>query len=122
MFKKKNIEYNFKKKHNFEQRIKESDKIKTKYPERIPIIVEKSKSSKINSIDKNKFLVPNNLTAGQFLSIIRKRLKVKETDSIFLFINNNLPCYSSSIISLYETYKDTDGFLYVQYTEESTFG
>ena len=123
MFKKKNnINYLFKKTHTFEQRKKENEKIRTKYPERVPIIVEKSKSSKINKIDKNKFLVPNYLTVGQFLTIIRKRLKIKESDSVFLFLNNTLPCYSNSIISLYDRYKDDDGFLYMQYTEESTFG
>jgi GABA(A) receptor-associated protein len=122
MFKKKEIEYNFKNKHTFEQRSIESNKIKIKYPDKIPVIVEKAKSSKIITIDKNKFLIPIDLTVGQFLSVIRKRIKINDSDSIFLFINNSLPCYSHSIGSLYESHQDKDGFLYVQYTEESTFG
>ena len=55
MFKKKEIEYNFKNKHTFEQRSIESNKIKIKYPDKIPVIVEKAKSSKIITIDKNTF-------------------------------------------------------------------
>ena len=118
----KSIEYDFKKKHTLEQRTTESNKIKLKYPERVPIIVEQAKSSHTNNIDKNKFLAPIDLTIGQFLTIVRKRIKLNESETIFLFVNNTLPCYSHSLGSLYNTHKDADGFLYIQYTEESTFG
>ena len=112
----------FKKNNLINKRIKESKKIKLKYEDRIPIIVEKSSKSKLQNIDKNKFLVPENLTIGQFLYIIRKRVKLYSSDALFLFVNNTLPCTSSSIVNIYNEHKDDDGFLYIQYTEESTFG
>ena len=37
-----------------DQRKEQSDKIRTQYPDRIPIICEKSTSSKLPDIDKNK--------------------------------------------------------------------
>ena len=76
----------FKTKYDFETRKKESDKIKTKYPNRFPIIVNKAKKCDLEDIERSKFLVPGDLTIGQFIFIIRKRIKLSETDSLFLFI------------------------------------
>ena len=66
---------NFKKSKSENERITESSKIIERYPDRIPIIVEKNKKSKIKDIDKNKFLVPNDMTLGQFMYVVRKRIK-----------------------------------------------
>ena len=45
----------FKSENSFEYRVSESTRIREKYPNRIPIIVEKSELSDIDSIDKNKY-------------------------------------------------------------------
>ena len=74
----------FKEKFSFEKRKEESARIKTKYPDRIPIIVEKNKDSDIEDIDKEKYLVPNDLTLGQFIFVIRKRMS-STIDSIYYF-------------------------------------
>lgn len=68
-------EINFKEKHTFNNRMKESRNIISKYPERVPVIVEKQAMSDVMDIDKNKFLVPCDLTVGQFVYVIRKRMK-----------------------------------------------
>ena len=44
----------FKDKHTLEERKSNSEKIKEKYPDRIPIICEKAKTAKISDIDKSK--------------------------------------------------------------------
>ena len=49
-----------------DERKKECDRIKTKYPDRIPVICERAFGATISSIDKRKFLVPGDLTVGQF--------------------------------------------------------
>ena len=64
----------FKKEFNFEQRKQEADRVILKYPDRIPIICEKSQKSKAKALDKKKYLVPCDLTIGQFVFIIRRRL------------------------------------------------
>lgn len=105
-----------------EERQAESQNILSKYPGRIPVIVSKSKSSKLNDIDKKKFLVPSDLTVGQFMYVIRKRIKMSPSEAIFLYINNTLPATMSSLRSIYDAHKNIDGFLYIEYNGEETFG
>lgn len=116
------MQNDFKKKFNFEDRRIEAIRIMEKYPNRIPVIVERVKNTNINPIDKHKFLVPCELTVGQFAYIIRKRVKLKPEDAIFLFVNNTLPPTSSLMSSIYEEHKDQDLFLYLCYSGESVFG
>ena len=115
--------FSFKNEHNYEKRIAESGRILNKFPERVPIIVEKNPADKtISNIDKSKYLVPADLTVGQFVYIIRKRIKLEPEKALFLFINNFLPPTSALISEIYEKHKDMDNFLYVNYTGENTFG
>ena len=102
---------NFKQLKSFEKRKNESKHIRQKYPDRIPIICERGKDNNIKDIDKNKYLVPSDLTVGQFIYIIRKRIKMKAEKSLFLFINNKIPPTSKTILSMYEENKDEDGFI-----------
>lgn len=115
----------FKSEISFEKRLEESIRIRTKYPDRIPIICEKieeKKNSEIPTIDKKKYLVPNNLTLGQFLFVIRNKIKLSPEKAIFLFIAGTIPASSTTISQIYESKKDKDGFLYVEYSGENTFG
>ena len=112
----------YKKEHDFETRKQESLKIRTKYPDRVPIIVERDMKSDIIEIDKKKYLVPNDLTMGQFQYVIRKRIKLEPTKALFVFINNTLPPTSSLVSQLYQEKSDDDGFLYINYSSENTFG
>lgn len=112
----------FKKKYSFEERESESKKIREKYPERVPVIVEPADQSSLTKIDKTKFLVPEDLTVGGFLTVIRKRIKLGPEQALFIFVNNTLPCTSQTMGSVFYNYKETDGFLYLVYTEENTFG
>jgi GABA(A) receptor-associated protein len=113
----------FKKKHTLEARQTESAKIIQKYVGRIPVIVTKDLKCKLDDMDRNKFLAPGDLTLGQFMYVIRKRIKLKETESIFMFVNDTvLAPTSHTMTTLYENYKDEDGFLYLVYCNENVFG
>jgi len=113
----------FKQEHDFDTRKGEATRIKEKYKDRIPIIVEKSHKSDISDIDKKKYLVPNDLTVGQFVYIIRKRIELTSEKAIFLFTENNvIPPTSSLISDIYDKYKNEDEFLYLIYAGENTFG
>ena len=105
-----------------EQRSFESNRIRVKYPDRIPVIVEKSPISDVPDLDKKKYLVPSDLTVGQFVYVIRKRVKLSAEKAIFIFVNNKLPPTASLMSTIYEENKDEDGFLYVLYSGENTFG
>ena len=104
-------------------RIREAHDIISKYPSRVPIIVEKSRQAKdIPDIDKTKFLCPDSFTVGQFIYIIRRRLILPPEKALFVFINNILPLQSQFMKEIYSQHRDMDGFLYITYTGESTFG
>lgn len=112
----------FQKKHPFEKRSEESSRIMEKYKDRIPIIVLKHKSCELPTIDKHKYLVPKDMTFSQFIFIIRKRIHLNPSQSLFVSVGNQLANGSSLVCNIYERFKDKDGFLYVVYTSENTFG
>ena len=117
----KNLENNFKTKHPFEKRLEESTRIIEKYPQRIPVICERV-SIDIPEIDRKKFLCPDDLSLANFMYVIRKRINLAPEKSIYLFVNGKLINNSRLLCQIYETEKDKDGFLYIQYASESTFG
>jgi len=86
------------------------------------VIVEKADKSDVPSIDKKKYLVPNDLTVGQFTYVIRKRIKVNPEKALFIFVRNILPPNAALISDVYGDHKDEDGFLYMTYSGENTFG
>ncbi|GLI67447.1 hypothetical protein VaNZ11_011640 [Volvox africanus] len=112
----------FKQEHSLDKRKAEAARIKEKYPDRIPVIVEKAERSDIPDIDKKKYLVPSDLTVGQFVYVIRKRIKLSPEKAIFIFVKNVLPPTAALMSSIYEDHKDEDGFLYITYSGENTFG
>ena len=117
------MECSFKKKFAFSKRSDESTRILNKYTDKIPVIVTKGASCNLTDIDKNKFLVPAEITLGQFMYVIRKRINLSPEDALFLFINNNtLAPTSMTLGSIYDDHKDEDGFLYLVYCNENTFG
>lgn len=101
-----------------------------------------------------RYLVPADLTVGQFVYVVRKRIKLSPEKAIFVFVKNTLPptgelkllpfpatkihsciplqwliwlwmCLhvSASLMSaIYDENKDEDGFLYMTYSGENTFG
>jgi GABA(A) receptor-associated protein len=114
----------FKNKYSFEHRKAESNRILTKYPDRIPIICQKSKSANSTCpiIDKQKYLVPVDLSIGQYMYIIRKRLLLSSEKALYIFINGTIPSVGKLINNIYHEHKDVDGFLYIYYNLENTFG
>merc|ERR1712071_450766 len=71
------MKWQYKEEHPFEKRRAEGEKIRRKYPDRVPVIVEKSPKARIGDLDKKKYLVPSDLTVGQFYFLIRKRISLR---------------------------------------------
>ncbi|KAL3604856.1 hypothetical protein D5086_005715 [Populus alba] len=107
---------------NLERRQAEAGRIRDKYPDRIPVIVERAEKSDVPDIDKKKYLVPADLTVGQFVYVVRKRIKLSPEKAIFIFVKNILPPTAAMMSAIYEENKDEDGFLYMTYSGENTFG
>eukprot|EP00316_Scyphosphaera_apsteinii_P002956 CAMPEP_0119320418 /NCGR_PEP_ID=MMETSP1333-20130426/52405_1 /TAXON_ID=418940 /ORGANISM="Scyphosphaera apsteinii, Strain RCC1455" /LENGTH=121 /DNA_ID=CAMNT_0007327137 /DNA_START=39 /DNA_END=404 /DNA_ORIENTATION=- len=110
--------------HSLESRKASSVSIRVKHPDRIPVIVDKrQRDDSLPEIDKKKFLVPADLTIGQFVYVIRKRIKLTPEQAIFLFVSKGtLPPTAATLQTVYEQHKDEDGFLYMMYSGENTFG
>ena len=131
------------------------------------MICEKADRTDIPTIDKKKYLVPSvcaiytssilysdhrvwstevdmlviqDLTVGQFVYVIRKRIKLAPEKAIFIFVDEILPPTAALMSAIYEEHKyvvvffiaplyfdpchfrDEDNFLYVSYSGENTFG
>lgn len=66
------------------------------------VIVEKAPKARIGDLDKKKYLVPSDLTVGQFYFLIRKRIHLRPEDALFFFVNNVIPPTSATMGSLYQ--------------------
>lgn len=74
-------------------------------------------------MDQIKFLVPKNLTMCELQSVIRRRLHLQSTKSLYLIVNNrSLVSNSTLLCEVYEQNKDDDGFLYIVYASQEAFG
>lgn len=105
-----------------DDRLAEAKRMLDKYPNRVPVLVTRLKGSKIELIDREKYLVPRHLTMGEFVCVIRSRLKLPPEKAIFLFVNGVIPSITTSVSEVYECHKSNDNFLRVLYTEENVFG
>tara|TARA_Y100000389_G_scaffold96808_1_gene93512 strand:- start:6704 stop:7048 length:345 start_codon:yes stop_codon:yes gene_type:complete len=96
-----------------------------KYPNRIPVICNRSSNACKDTppIEKTKYLVARELTMGQFIHIVRKRIQLPPDRALFFFINDCIiPPTSSDMDHLYNEHKSNDKMLYLTYTTENTFG
>ncbi|KAH8386914.1 hypothetical protein KR093_003420 [Drosophila rubida] len=130
------MKFQYKEEHAFEKRRAEGDKIRRKYPDRVPshtgkrskslfplsVIVEKAPKARIGDLDKKKYLVPSDLTVGQFYFLIRKRIHLRPEDALFFFVNNVIPPTSATMGSLYQEHHEEDYFLYIAYSDENVYG
>lgn len=102
-----------------------ASKLIDKYPDKVPVVINRAPSTDKNvpDIDTKKFLVPRDLTAAQFMHMIRKRIKLDASRAIYIFFDNSLPSSSELMSTLYDKHKSKeDGILYGTYTSECTFG
>ena len=114
----------FKEKHSLIQRKLMSDTIFFKFPDMRPIICEAHNKDKFK-LTKEKFLCPLNLTIGQLLIVVRKRIipEISKNEALYLFINNKIVPTNNKIADIYEKYKDAeDNVLYLLVDKENTFG
>lgn len=158
------INFKHKREVPFEERVRESQRVRERHAERVPVIVEKAPSSDIAAIDKCaqtpylpisshapgviaqtprrarpsraphsphhrvparrrcKYLIPMDMTVGQLVYVLRKRISLPSDKAVFVFVGNTLPPSSALMSNIYLKHKDEDGFLYICYSGENAFG
>ncbi len=118
--------FEFKRTAALDQRRTISERIRTKYPDRVPMIIERvpgAASLNTPKGEKSKFLVSAESPVAHVLVELRKQLRLKPEQSLFLFVGNGvLPPTAALVSHIYERFKDEDGFLYLAYASENTFG
>jgi len=116
------MKWQYKEENSFEKRRAEGEKIRKKHPDRIPVIVEKAPKCRLQDLDKKKYLVPSDLTVGQFYFLIRKRIHLRPDEALFFFVNNVIPPTAATMGQLYQDHHEEDMFLYIAYSDESVYG
>lgn len=116
---------------DLDTRISEFNRIKAKYIDRIPIIVDYHKELTPLNL-KRKFLVPYEVTASYLLSIIRMKCKIDSNKALFMYCDNKLLSSGSLMSQIYQNYENEmsknedfrrgDKFLYIKISVENTFG
>ncbi|XP_034037756.1 microtubule-associated proteins 1A/1B light chain 3C [Thalassophryne amazonica] len=98
--------------------------IRAKFPNKLPVIVERYVCEKtLPLLDKTKFLVPYELTLGQFHCLLRNKIALDSSQALFLLVaERSIACMSSNMGEVYALHRDADGFLYITYASQETFG
>lgn len=105
-----------------EERKQVADNIICKFPDRIPVLIDRIAKSNLPVTVQHKFLVPKDVTVGLFMIEIRKSIQIGSEQAMFLFVNGTLPSPSTLMSTIYLANRNEDGFLYVMYSGENVFG
>ena len=105
---------------SLEERTQFAKSIMEKHPGKIPLIIESNKDKDLPPI--HKFIIPNDLTVGQVIYMLRKRIKLNEREAIYVFFKDNLLSTNTLMSEVYDQHKDADGIVYAVYAKENTFG
>ncbi|XP_068246097.1 microtubule-associated proteins 1A/1B light chain 3A-like isoform X1 [Palaemon carinicauda] len=116
--------FHYKRLKAFVNRKDEASVIRSEFPGKIPVVVERwAKENHLPYSNRMKFLVPQEITMSQFLHIVRNRLSINSTMSLYLLVNNTtLVSLSKTLAEVYRESHDDDGFLYVTYASQEVFG
>ncbi|KAH0614255.1 uncharacterized protein H6S33_006141 [Morchella sextelata] len=111
----------FKDDYNFTIRQEKYMAIMKKYPKCVPIVCE-SGSRGLHHMCRREFSVERTQTLAGVMWRIRRDAKVSETEALFVMVDGVVQPSSVEMGVLYDWAKDEDGWLYITYVKENTFG
>ncbi len=112
------IDYVNQNSETFEERFKSSSSIRQKFPDRLPLVITKSKKSDLEQLEKVKYIVPHDMSTSDFSKYVRKTIKLPAERELFLLINDEIILIPDTKLMnvIYEKHKCNDGFLRIYYT------
>ncbi|KAE8607391.1 hypothetical protein XENTR_v10011163 [Xenopus tropicalis] len=107
-----------------DSRIHEVNRVRSRFPYKIPVIVERSPQEKrLPQLEKIKFLVPPEITMGQFVNTIRCKLPLPPSHSLCVMVSGRqVASLAMTMSQVYSENRDQDGFLYLSYMSQDVFG
>ena len=104
------------------QRAAECARVLARRPTYVPAILVRGDHA-APAVDREKYLLPPDLTAAQLHYIVRRRLRMDAREALFLLCGRRRVGGETTVRQLQDAHRDTeDGFLYVTYTLEHAFG
>mmetsp|Transcript_27036 Transcript_27036/g.62477 ORF Transcript_27036/g.62477 Transcript_27036/m.62477 type:complete len:125 (+) Transcript_27036:95-469(+) len=113
-----------------EKRRVEGIRLKSKFPERVPVIVEQATHfwarSSLPDLERKRWLVPQGMMVHELNCAISRLLfedappTAKRT--IYLLAGRTALKTATTLGEVYEKHKNEDGFLYIQYRSEGLLG
>lgn len=106
------------------EKLELSNKLRKLYPHFIPTIIRRNdKENYLHDLDKQQFLIPADMSLGAFVNFLKRRLGVYSILSLWIYSNSNmLTDRSQKMSEIYDQYVEIDGFLYLTYKSEESFG
>jgi GABA(A) receptor-associated protein len=99
-----------------------SDRILRTYPDKIPVVVDRG-NKESPPIAKHKYLIKSCDEMIYLIMSIRKQILMPQDQSLFFLTEDHSIVPVTMLMgNLYQNKRNADGFLYLFYTQESTFG
>merc|ERR1711862_664026 len=111
-----------------EERLKKSQDLVAKNPQRIPAIIVIDDSMTSIQLSKQKYLISKKFTVNQLIVFLEKENINDQKDkgasdkSKFIMINKTVLKSTDLMSDVYEKLKHQDGFLYLVLTENAAMG
>ena len=119
-------------KRSVEELKQQSDKLKARHPDRIPVVLLYDNTELF--LKKERYLIPRSFTTATVRAVIRKHLDASDPkrclspeEALFYFVEQpnktqSLLAPSELMSSIAHKFTHDDGFLYLRIQKEATFG
>jgi GABA(A) receptor-associated protein len=102
----------------------EAERLLLANPTKVPTIIEPRRvRDNRYFMAQNKFLISRDYSFLEFSQLLRNKLKLNANESLYLVAGaTTIPSPEVSMARLYETARDTDGFLYISFSSQEAYG